>query len=93
MTLTGILFSLKIFTVSSRFFMVAVLGSSIRLVCSDKDVIEIFTLINWSFCNVFKRSKSLKTKAFLVIIETGCLYFKNSSKHFLVISNCFSAGW
>ena len=73
--------------------MVAVLGSNTRRVCSDKDVIEIFTLINWSFCNAFKRSKSLKTNAFLVIIDTGCLYFKNNSKHFLVILNCFSAGW
>ena len=60
---------------------------------TDSDVMDIFTAIKLSFANSFKISKSRKINPFLVIILTGCLYFKNTFKHALVISNCFSAGW
>src|SRR5690606_4949538 len=93
MTLTGMLLSDKVFTVSSLFCMVVVRGSKTRLVCSDSDVIDTFTPMRLSLARAFKRSKSRQMRAFLVMIPTGCLYLKNTSKHCLVISNCFSAGW
>src|SRR5690606_36840906 len=80
-TLTGMPWSDKILTVSKRFLMVAVRGSNTRLVVSDNEVIDIFTLINWSLASSFIISKSRIIKAFLVIIPTGCLYFKNTSRH------------
>jgi len=92
MAFTGMLFSESILMVSNLFAMVAVRGSNSRLVFSDNVVTDIFTPISRSLASSLKRSRSLKIKVFFVIIPTGCLYFKNISKHALVISNLFSAG-
>src|SRR6056297_2952065 len=90
--LTGIWFSDKTFMVFSLFLMEAVRGSKTLLVSSFKEVTEILTTINRCLFNSFNKSKSLKIKEFLVMIPTGCRYFKKTSRQALVILYFCSAG-
>ena len=89
-TFTGIPFSPNNSKASNHFLMVAVLGSKIRLVSSDKEVTDILTLIKLSFAKAFRVSIYSKTLKFLVIILTGCLYFRKTSKYYVLFLSAIS---
>jgi len=92
MAFTGIPASVSFSMVLSRWAVVVVLGSRSLLVSGFREVMEICTPTSPYSCKAVKRSRSRRSRAFLVMMPTGCRYLRKTSRQALVIRKVRSAG-